>query len=227
MYAHRVPHLLVALLTMNLMQSVRETLACSPCPVLFFFFNSKQENSGKRTAIACVRTILYQLLTKLSDPKLLETCFSILYPVVEKSGHHEASSIEELWEAAVKIFARIPMLHLVIDALDECNSAERIEILDRLVSLMQSTKTVRVVITSRPDIDIKKRFEKMSADGFLELQFSKEHVNQDLKTYVGSRLRGSENFANNMGFRKEVEGRILQHADVSSGAPLAVHSNIT
>lgn len=95
----------------------------------------------------------------LSNPKLPETCLSTLYTVIEKSGHLEASLIEELWEAAAKIFARIPM---VVDTM----------------SRREDWDFWRLVVRHPPGplrwSYIKKRFEKNSVGGFLELQFSKK-----------------------------------------------------
>lgn len=194
---------------------MRETLSRSLDPVLFFFFNSKQENSGKRTAIAFLRTILYQLLTIQLNSKLREACFSILYPVVEQSGHNEANSIEELWKAAADIFVQVPRLCLVVDALDECDLKERVELLEKLTSITRSTNTFKVVITSRPEIDISKFFENVSPDGFLRLSFSKTHVSSDLKIYIQSRLRESDIIVGKV-LQGEVEKKLLGRADVSS-----------
>lgn len=193
---------------------MRETLSRSPGPVLFFFFNSKQENSGKRTTISFLRTILYQLLVELLDPKLSETCFSILYPLVEKSGQNETGSFGELWNVAEKIFALIPRVNVVVDALDECNPVERVELLEKLVSITKSTNTFKMVITSRPELDISKLFDGVSAGGFLRLSFSKKHVNRDLRIYAENRLQRSEKLAGEE-LQKEIKEKILGRADVS------------
>lgn len=185
---------------------------------LFFFFNSKQENSGKRTAVAFLRTILHQLLTRSLDKVVLEACFSILSSIAEESGHDQASSVNSLWEAATEIFRRIPSLYLVIDALDECNFEERNLVLEKLVSIMRSNNGFNVVITSRPEIDIRKVIEDLSIETCFRLEFSKGFVNEDLKKYVEDRLQKSEKFTDNS-LRKKVEAEILKRADVSSQLP--------
>lgn len=148
----------------------------------------------------------------MDDTNLLEACFSDLYPVVERSGQYEASSIDSLCEVGAKVFARIPGLHPVIDALDECNPQDWNTLLERLTSITQLNETLKVVITSR--LDIVGAFEKMPVDAYLRLGFSKKHVNDDLKRYVKDRLRKSKTIVDK-NLQEEVEAKLLSHADVS------------
>jgi NACHT domain len=77
---------------------------------------------------------------------------------------------------------------LIIDAVDECNNAHggRDRLLDALHTQHTSVPLLRIFITGRPEIDIKKHAENSGGfHTFREL----EGVNQDVEQYIDSRLQ--------------------------------------
>lgn len=78
----------------------------------------------------------------------------------------------------------------MVDALDECDKMARLEfmdILDKLIS--ESSKPVKVLISSRRDRDIKRRFEK---DPNLEVTAIDNR--DDIAMFVGYETNLRENF---------------------------------
>jgi hypothetical protein len=76
---------------------------------------------------------------------------------------------------------------LIVDAVDECNNdyKGRDQLLDALHVYHSSAPLLRIFITGRPEIDIKKRAEKsVGFHTFREL----EGVNKDVERYIHSRL---------------------------------------
>jgi hypothetical protein len=130
---------------------------------------------------------------------------------MESSGHNVASSPDILWSAAAKIFAQVPPMFLVIDALDECEHDERAQLLEKLISLAHSTQALRILITSRPELDIQDKFEGIGTE--IRLRFSKDDVNEDVKTYVYERLSGSKTLRSSS-VRAAIEKRLEKNVDV-------------
>lgn len=118
-----------------------------------------------------------------------------------------------------KTFAKVPDLRIVVDALDECDDTEQADLIEKLASLihLKEYETLRVVITSRREPDILKRFESVATTIDLSLRLSKEDVNQDVQRYIQDRLRRSEKLRADDRFRRKVEKKLIGTTDVSSG----------
>jgi hypothetical protein len=68
--------------------------------------------------------------------------------------------IEESRDVLLEQIQNYPQITLVVDALDECNPKTRKQLVDALDMLVsQSPNLVKIFISSRPDQDIKHRFE--------------------------------------------------------------------
>lgn len=76
-------------------------------------------------------------------------------------------------------------VYVIVDGLDECE--KRKPLLDSLLKLLG--KTINVFMTSRPEVDIKKRFRGIST-----LEMDKEHMQRDIATYVEWKLEHDESF---------------------------------
>lgn len=60
-------------------QSIRQRLSQEGGIVLYFYFNSKQNDSGKQSANAFYQTIIYQLLKALEGTATSAECYSVAH----------------------------------------------------------------------------------------------------------------------------------------------------
>lgn len=81
-----------------------------------------------------------------------------MYYQKRKNGSGKLKA-EESQTALADLFRLYPQITLVVDALDECDKKSRsdfIGILDKLIA--ESSKPVKILISSRRDRDIERRF---------------------------------------------------------------------
>lgn len=143
-------------------------------PVAFFYCNRNEPQRRDPTAI--IQTILKQLSVALPGlPK----------PVVEeydKRVNHSSAPLgfQECHGLLVSLLEIFPQTTIIIDALDESNPVERSRLLEVLTTIMHSSNSVvKIFISSRDDIDIKLKLEKVP-NLYIEAQDSKE----DIKKFI-------------------------------------------
>lgn len=124
------------------------------------YFYCDRNQSDRRDPTLILNSLVRQLSVSKKDgciqPSLVE-----LYKQRKSTGFASgALDIEESRDILLKLIQSYPQTTLVVDALDECNKQTRtqfVDILDMLVS--QSPNLVKIFLSSRPDPDIKHRFE--------------------------------------------------------------------
>ncbi|KAG9126892.1 hypothetical protein FRC07_001503 [Ceratobasidium sp. 392] len=81
------------------------------------------------------------------------------------------------------------VLTVVVDALDECGDAStRRQLFICLRSMSQYGPWLRVVVTSRPDLDIQEFFRPAGADWFKEYDLAKHDASTDIRVFVQKQL---------------------------------------
>ncbi|KAG9101678.1 hypothetical protein FRC07_010286, partial [Ceratobasidium sp. 392] len=81
------------------------------------------------------------------------------------------------------------LLTVVVDALDECGEVTtRRQLLACLRSMSQHGPWLRVIVTSRPDLDIQEFFKSREADWFTEYDLAKHDASNDIRVYVRNQL---------------------------------------
>ncbi|KAK7705287.1 hypothetical protein SLS64_008124 [Diaporthe eres] len=128
---------------------------------LAFFYFSRNDNS-RNSGLACLRSLVRQLFTRASYPGKILTRMKTLYDGCISKGQ---SLSRDLCEAqlvkSMDLFSRIT---IVLDALDECNEDDRDGLVKTLTSLMgNSSRSLRVFISSRPDEQIREEFNDQAS----------------------------------------------------------------
>lgn len=98
--------------------------------------------------------------------------------------------MEESQSVLADLFQMYPQITLVVDALDECDKKTRldfIDILDKLIA--ESSKPLKILISSRRDSDIKHHFE----DG-PNLSIRAVDNRADIKIFVRHEIAASDRF---------------------------------
>ncbi|KAJ5894617.1 NACHT and WD40 domain protein [Penicillium taxi] len=99
----------------------------------------------------------------------------LLQPILElkQSSHH------------------IPTMVLVIDALDECDPDDNVEVILQLLPQLRQAVNVRIFLTSRPELPIRLGFREMSDHDYQNItlhQISESLISRDISLYFNHRL---------------------------------------
>ena len=120
--------------------------------------------------------------------------------------------IEESRDILLQLVQVYPQTTLVLDALDECHKETRTQLVDILDTLViQSPKPVKLFISSRPDRDIKHRFE-----GGPNVNIRATDNRDDIAKFVDDKLRNSpEHWRNsiNPDLKREIRETIVDKSD--------------
>jgi ankyrin repeat domain-containing protein 50 len=147
-------------LVSTVVDSLRSALQISQNDESLAYFYCDRNQSDRRNPVLILSSFVRQLSTSHSwdavQPSLVR-----LYTEKEKTGFASNEiSIEESEKVLLELINIYPQTTLVLDALDECDRRARgrlIEVLDGL--LEQSLKPIKIFISSRPDQDIRDRFD--------------------------------------------------------------------
>lgn len=126
---------------------------------LAYFYCSRNEAGRQNPTI-----VLSSFVRQLSVPHQKD---SMQRPIVELYEEKKIKGFasgnlthEESEGALLQLSENYPQITLVLDALDECDKSTRDQLMDTLETLIsQSPNLVKIFIASRPDLDIKERFE--------------------------------------------------------------------
>ncbi|KAF3314821.1 hypothetical protein TWF173_004350 [Orbilia oligospora] len=135
-----------SVLARYLIDSVLSTPGSTIC---YFFF--KEDLEEQRKATIALSSILFQLFTanrSLICDKILDR-FEIV-------GESFSSSFHELWRAFLIAASNADEIVCVLDALDECNSGDRSQLITKLKELYgkPTDLNLKFLVTSRPTRDI-------------------------------------------------------------------------
>ena len=124
------------------------------------YFYCDRNQFDRQNPASILRSFVRQLSTS-RDGKAIQASLTQLYSQKRATGFASGDlKIEESKEMLRHLVEIYPQTTLVLDALDECDRrtrAQLIEVFDTL--LAESPKPFKIFISSRPDPDIKDRFE--------------------------------------------------------------------
>jgi hypothetical protein len=165
--------------------------------IAYFFFDGRDSQKELQLHNKLIRT----LISQLSDTRhggITEK----LADLYKHCGEVQQPSDEELEIVLRDILDRFSQAYIIIDALDECN--DRLKTLNwanKLISDTNHKANLHVVVTSRPESDISKIFEKLDPDSidvgeantkdiveYLELQTKAKFTKFDENTRAKIRL---------------------------------------
>jgi len=155
----------------------------------FFYFD---RNQPERTASTLIRTLAYQLA--MSDPQFEAK----IMQVVEENPNLPSKTFASQFSALLSNNAlssvdwRGGPLLLVIDALDECGEEKDRKILLKalLTGFSELASFLKVIIFSRPEVDIHSAFESHSSVYAYHLNINSEANRNDILVYLQQRLAG-------------------------------------
>jgi ankyrin repeat protein len=163
----------------------------------YFFF--KDDNETQQSIATAISAILHQLFSQ--NPILIKYAMKDY----EADGHKLPESFHTLWGIFIKAVAdpKAGEIFCILDALDECAEEGRYQLINAINQLYQqvkpeeSTSHLKFLITSRPYLDIERRFSDLtSSHPKIRLQGEQEYnaISREIDLVISRRVRklGSE-----------------------------------
>jgi hypothetical protein len=202
------------ILSAGIIKDMQEFCAEDPAKSLAFFFFDFNDVE-KQDPINMVKSLLSQFLNRCN--RVPDTVRS-LHATCE-NGRREASQ-QQLLQALRGTLELLPAPFVVLDALDECSNWDGLfDILHEMQSWGKDT--LRVLLTSRKEVDIEEALEDVVApDGGTCLE--SRLVDRDIRTYVQERLAKDKSFKRwqrDSEIKKEIEGTLGRKANGMYGLP--------
>ena len=182
----------------------------------FAFFYCKQTEENRRVALPILQSLLRQLVA----PKyLLSTAthpgihsdIERLYKESELKG--SGWTLNLCQQHLALLINLYPRTTLVLDALDECNTADRTVLLNTFDSLARDVlKPLKIFISSRPEGDIRQRLISLP-----NIKITASHNTEDISKFIAERMHSQSPWtpvlARNASLRQEVLETLIQKSE--------------
>ncbi|TLS31007.1 hypothetical protein PpBr36_03495 [Pyricularia pennisetigena] len=159
------------------------------CVVLSFFFDFG--DTTKQTFDGMMRALIFQLYQDQPEPKsrgYLDSLFQ-----THSDGQKEPTA-KALWDCLQNMLAIQKRVYVVLDALDESKTRDRLTKWIKDVVSGPTLQRLHLIFTSRPEPDFDCIPSLIGRDNCLELD--KKAANADIHAYVLSRLHNDDGFVN-------------------------------
>lgn len=195
-------------LASKVIDHVKDTLSQGKNHEGFAFYYCSRNDGRRREPLSVMRSFVRQLSTTSNDPysiqrSLRETCESRRL----KGANLDMATCKRALLVSLNLF---PKTTLVLDALDECDSATRgvlVTFLDELLGAAENP--VKVFVVSRPDEDIRNQFLTRPN---IEIQANDNHA--DVELYLNARiLELAQSNKTLLAWKNQITTRLLEHSD--------------
>lgn len=137
----------------------------------------------------------------------------LLYEYRSLSGTSVASSPTQLHSVVLSLFKSIESPYLLIDVLDECNPSDLEAILDHIYDLTEQCPSLRILLTSRPDLEITEWFHKKLKTLGQSLIVPKEIIEKDVRKFLDIRIQISRKLKHPF-VQDEVRSKVVEKSEV-------------
>jgi hypothetical protein len=161
-----------------------------------FFFNKNEADRSHASMV--FTTVAAHLVRKL--PQMAPHTHQAL----EKDSLLRFKALQEQWNQLIAAplskvkLSPAPRLVIVLDALDECNNSKDVRALISMLALSPeiSSVSVRIFLTSRPELPIEPEFNKLSPSTHRDIRLHevpKPVIEHDIALYLESEFSGIRN----------------------------------
>ena len=143
------------------MGSLRRALGKAPQGEALAYFYCDRNQADRQSPEQVMRSFTRQLSTP-RDSDMIPSCIDQCYVEKEKPGFaSSAVTFQECCALVRELVTMYTKITLVLDALDECDRSTRHDLINEIDNLVSSSTPciIKVFISSRPDRDIKHRFQ--------------------------------------------------------------------
>ncbi|EHK44800.1 hypothetical protein TRIATDRAFT_38238, partial [Trichoderma atroviride IMI 206040] len=173
------------------------------------YFFCQQTDSRINNSVAILRGLIYMLVRK--QPSLMPH-IRTKYDDVGKAVFEDQNA----WVALSQILANIlrdPSLKdtiLIIDALDECFHGLH-QLLDLIMEILSSSTGIKLLVSSRNELDIQKRLEDAKETSSVSLELNSTSVVAAIASYIRHKVQ--ELKFDDEDTQTEVEQYLIKHAN--------------
>ncbi|KAK8113552.1 hypothetical protein PG984_014078 [Apiospora sp. TS-2023a] len=195
------------ILSSSVLADLKQGPTISQSLVYFYFdFNDTEKQSHEQA----LRSLISQLYDKR---KRLRETVDTLYSTCSFGGHQP--SLSSLCTIFQDMIQQAEEVWIVLDALDECpkrNDESAGGLLSWIHRLRHAGLNIHLLVTSRPEQDIKAAIEKFKyAPQIINLQ--SDLVKNDINAYIRTRTREMERWKTHPGVQREIEVALIEKAD--------------
>ncbi|KDR66348.1 hypothetical protein GALMADRAFT_1157619 [Galerina marginata CBS 339.88] len=180
-----------------------------PFGTAYFFFDGRDSQRDLQLYDKLIRSLIWQFSHQHGG---IPTELADLY---KRIGDHHQPSLDQLQNVLLNILDGFLDAYIVIDALDECTSTDIEKTLDWVNELVSDTlrkaKNLHMIVTSRPEPDIKKVFEALNSHS---IDIGKATANPDIVKYLKRRIELKFKECDET-IRREIESGLRKRADGS------------
>jgi hypothetical protein len=193
--------------TMLLCGIINELHRLMPDTILMSYFFCQATDSRLNTATVVLRGLLYMLVDQ--QPSLISH--------IRKKHDRAGKSLFEdanAWTALTEIFADIvrdPSLrptYLIIDALDECVTADLSKLLEFVAKQSSASPRVKWIVSSRNWPDIEAQLERAGHKIKLSLELNAESVAAAVNVFIEQRV---DQLSQDKQYKGKMRDAVLQH----------------
>ena len=149
----------------------------------YFYCNRSEES--RREAVEVLRSFVKQLATRHSKDLVHGKVLSIYKQKRSTGFASKKLGFQEAEQLIHELIRTVQPVTFILDALDECHEKERtilIDFFNRLVESFPHTQ-VKILVSSRRNIDIKRQLEKEANVGI-----EATHIQKDIAMYVTAQI---------------------------------------
>lgn len=169
-------------LTSKVIDSIQSTLDNNPNQEGFAFFYCNRNEADRRMALSVLRAFVRQLSTIASHIDSMQKTLKMFYTISRsKASEPTMTDCKNLLLELVDIY---PRTTFILNALDECETGQRVALIEIFDYLLEhSSNPLKIFISSRPDLDIKRKLRNRAN---IEIQASDSH--NDITKFVNREI---------------------------------------
>jgi ankyrin repeat domain-containing protein 50 len=185
-----------------------------------FFYCSYLEHD-RRNALSVLRSYVRQLAAPRQLGNQIHFQLKTMYDESKRNGADW--TIKQCEEYLITLLNFYPHTTLILDALDECDIEQRIDLLNFFQSLeMRVQKPVKIFIASRPEGDIRERLITMR-----NIEINETNNTEDIKRFITDSLEARAPWTALLNRNEALKQRVVQaFLDKSQGMFLYVKLQI-
>jgi hypothetical protein len=169
-------------LTSKVIDEILDPLKSKPNQEGFAFFYCNRNEAERRQPVSVLRAFVRQLSTIASDEQSIQ--LSIKRYAIDTQLKASEPTIDDCKKLLLDFINIYPRTTLVLDALDECELRNRLQIIEVFDYLLaESSQPLKIFISSRPDQDIKKRLKDRAS-----IEIGAQDNCNDITKFVKSRI---------------------------------------
>ena len=167
--------------------TVIDSLSSGLTPEKFAYFYCNRAEENRRQPVNILNALIQQLAQTESENKLLKPVVDIYLDREKKGQRSSRLSLRESKELLIKLTDICPQTTICIDALDEVEIKDRIQLLKALKNTIEKSKSlVKIFATTRMDPDILQQFVM-----FPRIEMEPDDNISDINHYVETKLQST------------------------------------